>query len=315
MGKKPMCEKRGCIVYNGFWNPRTPPDPVTRLSHAAERQGIQLEILPNTRLIASLGPGIAVSGTQADYALFWDKDIRLAKSLEASGVRLYNSAAAIETCDDKAATHLRLAGQRLPMPRTLVAPMTYRDITDAVEPFCETAENILGYPLVIKECYGSFGGQVFLARDGEELRRLARGREARPFLAQEFIASSAGEDIRLYMVGEECVAAMRRRSRGDFRANIGNGGKGERYEPTREEIRLASDCCRLLGLDFAGVDMLHNPKGKPLICEVNSNAFMAEITSCTGVDVAEHIIGHVLRCEQNGREWWKGAARHKEQGQ
>ena len=178
--------------------------------------GIQLEILPNTRLIASLGPGIAVSGTQADYALFWDKDIRLAKSLEASGVRLYNSAAAIETCDDKAATHLRLAGQRLPMPRTLVAPMTYRDITDAVEPFCETAENILGYPLVIKECYGSFGGQVFLARDGEELRRLARGREARPFLAQEFIASSAGEDIRLYMVGEECVAAMRRRSAAIF---------------------------------------------------------------------------------------------------
>ncbi len=163
---------------------------MTRLSHAAERRGIQLEILPNTRLIASLGPGIAVSGTQADYALFWDKDIRLAKSLEASGVRLYNSAAAIETCDDKAATHLRLAGQRLPMPRTLVAPMTYRDITDAVEPFCETAENILGYPLVIKECYGSFGGQVFwhgtekscAGSRGGEKRGLSWPRNSSPLL-------------------------------------------------------------------------------------------------------------------------------------
>lgn len=85
------------------------------------------------------------------------------------GVRLYNRADAIEVCDDKAATHLRLAAARLPMPRTLIAPMTYREINDQVEPFCQRAEETLGYPMVMKECYGSFGGQVFLVHGGEEL--------------------------------------------------------------------------------------------------------------------------------------------------
>lgn len=51
-----------------------------------------------------------------DYALFWDKDVRLARALEAMGVRLYNTAAAVAVCDDKAATHLELAAGAFPCP-------------------------------------------------------------------------------------------------------------------------------------------------------------------------------------------------------
>lgn len=90
---------------------------------------------------------------------------------------------------------------------------------------------------------------------------------------------------------------MRRYSDNDFRANIGNGGMGEGYTPSREEVRLAAACCRLLGLDFAGVDLLHGPDGQPLVCEVNSNAFMAGITACTGIDVAGVLTDYVLKKE------------------
>lgn len=296
----------GYLVYNGFWNPTVPPDPVQRLQRAATERGWSLTAVPNTRLTAVLGGEIRVTGegqalSAADFALFWDKDIRLARAMEAAGLRLYNRADAIALCDDKAAAQLVLCRAGLPMPEALVAPMTYDGMNGPEEAFLERAEERLGYPLVVKECYGSFGGQVYLAADREEFRNLARAMGPRPFLAQRYIAESAGRDVRIYVVGDRPAAAMERRARGDFRANIGHGGDALAYTPSPAEEALAVRCCRVLGLDFAGVDLLHGADG-PLVCEVNSNAFMAGITACSGVDVAGRIVEYVAACEQQRRK-------------
>ncbi len=296
----------GYIVYNGFWNPSDPPDPVQRLRNAASERGWNLTAVPNTRLTAVLGGDIqVVRGEQAlsaaDFVLFWDKDIRLARAMESRGLRLYNRADAIALCDDKAAAQLALCRAGLPMPESLVAPMTYDGMNGPEAAFLEQAEERLGYPLVVKECYGSFGGQVYLAANKEEFRRLVRAMGSRPFLAQRYIAESAGRDVRIYVVGGRPVAAMERRSYNDFRANIGNGGDALAYTPSPDEAALAVRCCRVLGLDFAGVDLLHGADG-PLVCEVNSNAFMAAITACSGVDVAGRIVEYVAACERQRRK-------------
>ena len=232
-----------------------------------------------------------------DYALFWDKDVRLARALEGMGVRLYNTAAAVAVCDDKAATHLELARRGVPMPRTLVAPMTYVNMDAQGDAFLRRGAETLGFPLVVKECFGSLGGQVYLARDRGQLCRLADTMGPKPFLLQQFVAASAGEDKRLYVVGGRVAAAMRRRSEMDFRANIGNGGHGEACPPTAEEERLALECAAILGAEIAGVDLLQSETG-PLVCEVNSNAHFAALTACTGVDVAGLIADYVLQREE-----------------
>lgn len=298
----------GYLIYNGFWNPKGPPDAVRRLQQAGERAGGPLTPLPNTALAADFAGGTPAVRradtpgkeplTAADFALFWDKDVRLARTMEAVGMRLYNPADGVAVCDDKAATHLALARHGLPMPRTLAAPMTYlhMDVGPA-EAFYRTAEELLGYPLVLKECFGSLGGQVHLVRDGGQLRRLADTLAARPFLLQEYILPG-GEDFRLYMVGGRLAAAMRRVNPADFRANIGSGGHGQAYVPTAEETALAQEACRVLGVPIAGVDILHTPQGKPLLCEVNSSAQLAGITACTGVDIAGEIVSFVRRCEE-----------------
>ena len=298
----------GYLIYNGFWNPKGPPDAVRRLQQAGERAGGPLTPLPNTALAADFAGGTPAVRradtpgkeplTAADFALFWDKDVRLARTMEAVGMRLYNPADGVAVCDDKAATHLALARHGLPMPRTLAAPMTYLHMdAGPAEAFYRTAEELLGYPLVLKECFGSLGGQVHLVRDGGQLRRLADTLAARPFLLQEYIPPG-GEDFRLYMVGGRLAAAMRRVNPADFRANIGSGGHGQAYVPTAEETALAQEACRVLGVPIAGVDILHTPQGKPLLCEVNSSAQLAGITACTGVDIAGEIVSFVLRCEE-----------------
>ena len=298
----------GYLIYNGFWNPKGPPDAVRRLQQAGERAGEPLTPLPNTALAADFAGGTPAVRradtpgkeplTAADFALFWDKDVRLARTMEAVGMRLYNPADGVAVCDDKAATHLALARHGLPMPRTLVAPMTYLHMdAGPAEAFYRTAEELLGYPLVLKECFGSLGGQVHLVRDGGQLRRLADTLAARPFLLQEYIPPG-GEDFRLYMAGGRLAAAMRRVNPADFRANIGSGGHGQAYVPTAEETALAQEACRVLGVPIAGVDILHTPQGKPLLCEVNSSAQLAGITACTGVDIAGEIVSFVRRCEE-----------------
>ena len=298
----------GYLIYNGFWNPKGPPDAVRRLQQAGERAGGPLTPLPNTALAADFAGGTPAVRradtpgkeplTAADFALFWDKDVRLARTMEVVGMRLYNPADGVAVCDDKAATHLALARHGLPMPRTLAAPMTYLHMdAGPAEAFYRTAEELLGYPLVLKECFGSLGGQVHLVRDGGQLRRLADTLAARPFLLQEYIPPG-GEDFRLYMVGGRLAAAMRRVNPADFRANIGSGGHGQAYVPTAEETALAQEACRVLGVPIAGVDILHTPQGKPLLCEVNSSAQLAGITACTGVDIAGEIVSFVRRCEE-----------------
>lgn len=293
----------GYVFYNGFWNPDGPPEVVRSLTAAAAARGAKWVPLPNTAVTAEFTGerrerALRVPPLQAgDYALFWDKDVRLARALEAMGVRLYNTAAAVAVCDDKAATHLELARRGVPMPRTLVAPMTYVNMDAQGDAFLRRGAETLGFPLVVKECFGSLGGQVYLARDRGQLCRLADTMGPKPFLLQQFVAASAGEDKRLYVVGGRVAAAMRRRSEMDFRANIGNGGHGEACPPTAEEERLALECAAILGAEIAGVDLLQSETG-PLVCEVNSNAHFAALTACTGVDVAGLIADYVLQREE-----------------
>jgi len=288
---------QGLIVYNGFWNKASAPLAVQTLVAAAAKQHMTLTAVPNTALFSHLTSEATVRHADVPFALFWDKDVRLARAMEATGMRLYNAADAVAVCDDKSLTQLRLCGHGIPMPETWVAPMTYVSYTEEGERFLCEAEEALGYPLIVKECFGSLGGQVYLANTPKELRSLAASMAARPFVLQRFIAASSGTDRRLYVVGGEVVAAMTRHNDNDFRANVGAGGSGTPYTPTAEEEALAVRCCELLGCGVAGVDLLYEAAGSPLVCEVNSSAQTKELTACTGIDVDAAIIAYVRRCE------------------
>ena len=288
---------QGWIVYNGFWNKEEPPFAVKSLVQAGEKEGVTLKAVPNTAVYAHLTSDAALTEERPPFALFWDKDVRLARAMEATGMRLYNTASAVAVCDDKSATQLALCGHGIPMPETFVAPMTYVAYDEAGERFLQTAEQQLGYPLIVKECFGSLGGQVYLAKTPEELRSLAASMAARPFVVQRFIAASKGMDRRLYVVGDEVVAAMTRQNDTDFRANVGSGGHGTPYTPTPEETALALRCAKILGCGVAGVDLLYETDGSPFVCEVNSSAQTKELSACTGVDVDRAIVRYVKRCE------------------
>ncbi len=278
----------GWLVVNGFLHSDKFNEIYNWLKTAFEKKGHTIDVYTNIEL-----SNITEITNKPDFVLFWDKDIPLAKRLEKIGLKLFNSALAIENCDNKALTYIELKGI-VNMPKTIVAPMTYRNIGYNNTDFVKNAIDKLGLPIVIKECYGSFGQQVYLAESYEEAIEIVTNTNE-PLIFQEFIAESKGKDIRINMVGNQAVASMLRYNNNDFRANITNGGSMKNYTPTEEEIAVAQKVCKALNLDFGGVDILFGKNG-PIVCEVNSNAHFKNIFDCTGVNVADYIGEYIEKC-------------------
>ena len=96
------------------------------------------------------------------------------------------------------------------------------------------------------------------------------------------------------MVGGKVVASMRRRAHGrEFRSNFHLGGSVEDIDLPDDYARIACKAARLLGLDVAGVDLLESSRG-PLLLEVNSSPGLEGIEKATGINVAGHIMSHVV---------------------
>lgn len=278
------------LIVNGFIDAGKFRELYEYLSRAASHRGIELEIKSSASLAGVVGEVIAID--RPDAVLFWDKDIHLARVLEKEGLRLYNSASAIEICDSKALTALRLS-DKVSIPRTVIAPKTFEGIGYTSLDFLENATRVLGLPMIIKESYGSFGAQVYLARTFDEAIEIVRCIGHKEFIMQEFIAESSGRDVRVNVVGGRVVSVMERYNDADFRSNITNGGKMRSIVITDEIEEIAIKATEAIGLDFAGVDVLFGKDG-PIVCEVNSNPHFKSSLECTGVDMSEKIIDYIL---------------------
>ncbi len=271
---------KAVILINPYLKTQSEFYQPKRIKEELGRLGVPCDILPNVRQAEISEGEIAESLTKTyDFCVYLDKDRYTPRMLEKRGMRLFNRAEAVELCDDKMLTHIALAGD-IPMPRTLPAPLCYKGETEV-----GTLGAELGFPVVVKECYGSFGQQVYLANDEGELAALCERLKLRPHLFQEFIEESAGRDVRVICIGGNPVAAMKRVSESDFRSNIGLGGKGEPFALDAEGSALCEKVAKKLQLDYCGIDLLFGKHGF-LVCEVNSNAFFGGMESVTGINVA-----------------------------
>ena len=291
-----MQQNKGYIIINGFLREEKFFSLYSALKQSADKAGLQLELKTNIELMCDIASGKTVANeTLPPFAIFWDKDVRLAKTLEAAGMKLFNSASAIELCDDKSLTHIALMN-RVPQPKTVLIPLTFPRVGYTDCTFLEKIADYLGFPFIIKQCFGSFGAGVYLARNMEEAKAALMKTAGGAAIAQQYIASSFARDIRAYIVGDKVAAAMLRHNEsGDFRANVAQGGKADAYALNEAQAALAVKTAQILGCTFAGVDLLFGENGEMTVCEVNSNAHFAGISAATGVNIADKIIEAVTQ--------------------
>ena len=281
-----MKEKlKGYLVVSSYQDDNKFKTIYQTLIDAFRNEGIVLE----SKNAMDLGLEIDSKKPDVDFILFWDKDNYLAKKLENMGLRLFNNAQAIEECDNKALTYLRLSKEHIPTPKPYLPPKTFIGVS---YPHLRFLDGLSNYPYVIKEAYGSYGNQVYLVNNRKEAEELIKSFGYKDFIIQEYIKEAKGRDIRVNVVGNRVINAIERTNDKDFRSNLSNGGHGEEYKPSKAIQELALKACKALNLDFAGVDILVSNKG-PLICEINSNPHFLSTLEITGhnlaIDIAKYI--------------------------
>lgn len=287
-----MSSLTGLLIVNGYLKSSKFDELYSMLKTAAIDNEINLELKTNDRILASLSPKNELQ--KYDFCLFWDKDIMLAKYIEANNIRVFNNSRAIEICDDKAKTHIALFNSNIKMPKTIIAPMTYSNIGYTNLNFLDEVEEALSYPIVIKERVGSFGMQVYLAKNKNELIQITKEHACMGLIFQEFIHTPKLNDIRINMVGTKACCTMERFAKtGDFRSNITNGGTMNIYTPTKEQIHICQEVMKTLSLDYAGIDLLQDELGNNYVCEVNSNAHFKNIYDCTKVNCAIELMKYI----------------------
>lgn len=117
----------GLLVVNEFLRTNKFNEIHTWLIEASKKHGIEMLLKTNAELLIDIS-SIPNNGKLADFILFWDKDIRLARYLEQLGYPVFNSSKAIADCDDKSLTHIILMNHGILMPRTIIAPFTFENI-------------------------------------------------------------------------------------------------------------------------------------------------------------------------------------------
>ena len=206
------------------------------------------------------------------------------RHLERLGVNCFNTASAIDTVKDKLFTQQILAENNLPVPKTMLVKFPFSH---------ELVVKQLGFPVIVKTLSGSQGKGVFLSRNEKEFSDLIQLVEATNpltnIILQEFVESSYGRDIRVFTIAGRAIAAMERSAaESEFKANFSTGSRVRRIEITPEIEWMSSEASRILGLDFAGVDLLYDGEHYK-ICEVNSAPGFEGLESCCDVDVPREI--------------------------
>ncbi len=208
----------------------------------------------------------------------------LIRQFDSMGAYCLNSAEAISQSRDKLFATQLFAKHDIHIPITGFAksPLDTKDLIKLVN----------GAPLIIKLLESTQGKGVVLAETNKAAESVINAFKSvqTNILVQEFIKEANGQDIRCFVVNGKVVASMQRQAaKGEFRANIHQGGSASKIKITSQERKLALKAAKILNLPVAGVDIIRSNKG-PLLLEVNSSPGLEGIENATGLDIANIMI-------------------------
>lgn len=269
---------------------------VARLKQEFDVKGVETSLFVNDGTLACIENNeIKINLPKCDFVIYMDKDIYLARLLEKAGYRIFNKADFIKLCDDKMLTFVACANLNIKMPLTISAPLVYYSLRDTHLKFLEYVEDKLKYPLVVKKVYGSLGEGVYLVNNHEELSNLYKQIARNPIIFQKYVNTSFGKSVRVLIIDGKVFGSFIRKNKIDFRSNFSTTASGEKLENKEKYESFAQDIANKLNIEYAGIDLLDDADGTPILCEINSNAFFEEFEKVTKLNAAKAIVEMIIK--------------------
>lgn len=222
--------------------------------------------------------------------------LTVSRFFESRQIQVINNSNGTYIAGNKLRTLQRLADSRLPVPPTLII-----QASDDIE---RLAKQLAGPPVIVKLLRGTQGVGVMLADTIESLRSLVDvfSRLDYVMILQKYYRESKGEDVRAFVLGNKVIAALHRKARSDeFRSNLHRGGTGQLIQLKKREEQTVLKAVRVVGLEYAGVDLLRTNDGVQIL-EVNASPGFQGIEAVSELDIAGEIVKYCEKTHSNKKE-------------
>ncbi|MBO0601340.1 ATP-grasp domain-containing protein [Sporosarcina sp. E16_3] len=233
----------------------------------SERIGIELQLLVEDEK----------PNSDADFILFRDRDTGRAIKFEMEGSRLFNRAEVNRIANDKLRTFELATLLGIP------AVPTNR---------IRSIDEISSYPCVLKTVDGHGGNEVFLCTSALDAELFFTKFHDRKLIVQPFIESGA-RDIRVFMIGNEIVGAVKRTGNGSFKSNYTLGGSVEKYILSNWQENDVKTISQAIKSDYVGIDFILLPDGRWLLNEIEDPVGARSVYVTHEFSVAEKLMRYI----------------------
>ena len=272
----------------GFLHSIVRTDEKLLLAELEARAGVEVVMLDDRELAFTLGRNGFGVDIVLERCVNHSRALHALRLFESVGIPCVNTFHVATTCGDKLLTSVVLAEHGVPQPEVRVA-FTEATALQAIEE--------MGYPVVLKPAVGSWGRLLAKVNDRDAAEALLEHKTVLGsyhhsiFYIQRYV-EKRGRDIRAFVVGEECIAAIYRTS-DHWITNTARGGKASNCPVTPELAALAVRGARAVGGGIVALDIFEGPDGL-LVNEINYTMEFKNSMAPTGVNIAGAIVDYAL---------------------
>jgi [lysine-biosynthesis-protein LysW]--L-2-aminoadipate ligase len=276
------------------------------LFEALAARGLDFDLIDDRTLVldvserAGLGP-LGSYDVVVERCINHSRALHTLRILNDHGVPTVNSAVVADVCGNKLTTTSALAAAGVPTPTTLIA-YTPESALQAIEQ--------LGYPVVLKPAVGSWGRLLARVNDRDAAEALLEHKETLGsyhhsiFYIQRYVHKPM-RDIRAFVVGNETIAAIYRRSE-HWITNTARGGVASRCEIDDQLDAVCRGAAKAVGGGIVAIDVVEDPDAGLQVLEVNYTMEFRNSIQPTGVDIPARMVDFI---ERVGAVGWDEANR------
>jgi [lysine-biosynthesis-protein LysW]--L-2-aminoadipate ligase len=258
------------------------------LIEAFKNAGVDPVMIDDRKLIMDFN-------TRPDIDVLVERSINHSRALhalrlfESVGIPCFNSHKVSQICGDKLLTTAALKDNGIAQPECRVA-FTEGSALEAIEQ--------LGYPVVLKPAVGSWGRLLSKINDRDaaetvlEHKTVLGSYHHSIFYIQQYIEKK-GRDIRSFVVGDECIAAIYRSS-DHWITNTARGAIASRCEVNDEVASISLAAAKAVGGGIVAVDLFESDDGL-LVNEVNYTMEFRNSIDTTGVDIPAVVVDYIIQ--------------------
>jgi [lysine-biosynthesis-protein LysW]--L-2-aminoadipate ligase len=252
------------------------------------RPGVELEKIDDRERFFDLHKNDFKFDVVIERCINHSRAVHALKIFNDFGVPTVNTFEVAEVCGSKFLTTQALIKTKVPTPKCYMA-FTPESALAAMDE--------LGYPCVIKPNTGSWGRLISKINDRDaaeailEHKQILGSYHHSIFYIQEYVEKH-GRDIRSFVVGDRCIAAIYRFSP-HWITNTARGGKTDNCPITDEIYDLSVRAAKAVGGGVVAIDLFETPAGIS-VNEVNYTMEFRNSITVTGVNIPAKVVDYVL---------------------